>query len=121
MSDLTIYDRIIASRHPMYQKNVASWQYFSDHYTGGPEYPNKINPLFQGSSRVSHDLVGANRYLSQYSLESNVNYVIRAGRAAFVDVCAPGVDMFAGLIGQPSGVHAEIPNGYDMIWEDATL
>jgi hypothetical protein len=88
MSDQTTIDKICGSQHPRYRDQIATWQYFHDHYVGGPAYVNKTNPLYAAPSRIVHDLVGANKYRSQYSLESNINYLIRASRGCFVDLCS---------------------------------
>jgi hypothetical protein len=95
MPSTTLKD-IVNRVHPDYSAHSGKWQFFSDCYESGPDWPSKTNPLSPGSMRA---LTGGSNYIRQFELESNEAYLGRLSRAVHVNICGPGVDLLAGSIG----------------------
>ena len=93
-------------KHPLYMKMQPYWEFYADHYEGGPSYPGKLNPVAVTANVPATSLFreegyfGIRLYLWQYTLETNRTYQHRLVRAmhrlVFLDVLgapsALGVD-----------------------------
>ena len=117
--------KIVESRHATYLENAPLYQYFSDHYTGGPLYASKINPLARNIAGIAtvatSQKSGMGRYVTQHSLEDTGDYLNRLYRSACVNLGGPAVDLLAGTIGQPNTVTMTIPAGFEELMDDVDL
>lgn len=99
---------ILERRHPLYAKFQKYWQYYADAFEGGPEYPGKPNPIaVQVNSLLPGDNLSA-RYLWQHAAETDRDYSARLNRAIVVNVCAPVVNFFSGMIGAQENVSLDL-------------
>src|SRR4051794_17521117 len=93
---------ILEQRHPVYSRCQPEWQFYADHYEGGPAYPAKSNPLPLMSNTTSigrglnngspQKYYGNTHYLWQYPLEKTDKYIHRLNRAVYCNIVAPVVD-----------------------------
>ncbi len=113
--------QLIEARHPDYRKYEPLWRYYSDHAEGGPDYALKPNPIYTAVPTASLTQVGTGTYLMRHSLETSTDFLTRANRAPFVDLCSPAVDLLTGTVGGPEHVVADIPPDFEDIWANADL
>jgi hypothetical protein len=104
-------------RHPIYRENQAKWQYYADHYAGGPSYPLKANPLLSamglpggaapqsGSQRYG----GAGSYVQRFPLEPEDAYLHRLARAVTINIVAPVVDLYCATVGKQENIMVNAP------------
>ena len=113
----------VSARHELYTQNVQLWQYFADHYAGGPLYGQKPNPLFrpQLGYVANAQQQGFNRYITQHGLEDTTAYLNRLYKAPCVNLCAPAVDMMAGTVGSPESVIMTDVDDFEPLIKDADL
>ena len=92
-----------------YREMKPFWQYYEDHYDGGPDYGQKTNPLsltgaFPSIGRTRGSELGAGRYIPSFDLEGPDGYRRRLESAVFLDLCAPVVDFYAATVGNPENI-----------------
>lgn len=112
MADPTL-QQIIEQRHPVYRDNAPKWQFFADHYEGGPDYPQKINPMPLPPGIAVHPgnpsaqggkEYGTSLYLWQYHMERTIKYMHRLARCVYVNIVAPVVDFYCATVGNPANI-----------------
>lgn len=105
-------DKAFEFRHPTYTENAGLWQYFLDHYEGGPMYPMKTNPLPSPSTLNPNAPTeaqksisgGMNYYIWRWTVERTPTYNSRLARAVYVNFIRPVVDLYVSTIGKPEHV-----------------
>jgi hypothetical protein len=105
-----VVDEPLEIKHPSYMKMQPYWEYYSDHYEGGPSYPSKLNPVAVTANQPATNLFreegyfGIRLYLWQYTLETNKTYQHRLVRALPVNIVAPVIDLYCSTIGKQENV-----------------
>ncbi|MBN9658640.1 MAG: hypothetical protein J0H49_10715 [Acidobacteria bacterium] len=110
--------KLIESRHPDYTLMAPVWKFLSDCAEADPRWPQMINPLAVNIQVSAGNYVGLRNYVGQFPKESNKNYLGRISKAVPVDICGPGVGMYAGTVGAPKTVSMDIPASYQNIMAD---
>ena len=114
-------NNIVESRSKVYYDNEAKFRYYADAAEGGPEYSQKINPIYRPMLGCSGDFQqrGTNRYVTQHSLEDTAAYLTRLYKSPVVNLCGPAIDLLAGTVGSPDSVIINVPNDFGMLIDDA--
>ncbi len=92
--------------HKTYKANEKQWRFYADAYEIGPDL------------RTMKSALTGENYITKFDLENSIDYSNRLKRAAPIDICVSGVDLMVGSI---SDIHAEIPSGFEELWQDADL
>lgn len=103
-------NKALENRHPVHTEGAPLWQYYRDHYEGGPLYPAKQNPLpaavggsvafgEHGQKRAGR-YTGTRNYIWQYPLERDEKYMHRLARAVYCNLVGPIVDYYCATVGK---------------------
>jgi len=113
--------KALESRHSDYAKGLGTWQFYQDHYDGGPDYCSKVNPIAHLERPLRAGNLGATRYLWQYPVEPPDRYDHRITRAAYMDIISPVVDFYAATIGKQDHILIQSDPNYDEFMDDIDL
>jgi hypothetical protein len=115
-------------RHPLHSKYSPYWKYFRDHYEGGPDYPQKPDPLplgggssVAGSTATAKELYGGGRYLWRHPLESSDKFAHRLNQAAYIPIVGPVVDFYSATVGKAEQITIDQPGEFEPILDNLDL